>query len=90
MTETVTAPELAADDYERLGSVWVGGQLHAMYPTALRTLCLREHEAPEKLSGQCPTCSACMEVVNAWRNVRPRIEGLCIPRSWFPERTESD
>jgi hypothetical protein len=87
MTETANAP--AKLDYELIGTVYTGGKLHAIYPTGLRTLCLREERTHGELMKLRPTCLECMRVVNAWRNVRPRIEGLGIPTGWFPERTKN-
>lgn len=63
------------------------GATHVVYPTALRTLCLRErfdesfqYVDPRVLSiGATPDCLACWNVVRVWSD----IFGSGIPRSWL-------
>ena len=72
------------DDYkpEYLGSVFVRGGLHAVFPTALRTLCLIECTPRGEMMTLPPDCLECQRVVYEWSLIVPRVSG--IPRDWLP------
>lgn len=59
---------------ELLTSVDQAGALHAIYPTGLRTLCLRERTA-KHTSAALPTCGVCIEIARAF----DRIDGSAPP-----------
>ena len=72
---------------EYLGVMPAKGNLHAVYPTGLRTLC----GIPRTVDGefwtvdpyrkevrQVPSCEECLVVVGEWL----KIEGSGIPKSW--------
>lgn len=65
---------------EKLVSVDHRRQLHAIFPTALRTLCGIQFQAKGEGMTLQPDCPECNRVIRAWAS-NPDI-ARCWPRDW--------
>lgn len=63
---------------EELGCVELRGVYHAMYPTALSTLCLMDG-GPYQLTKELPTCHACLRTVSRFAR---QVGEWDIPAGW--------